>query len=269
MALRLGIGVVTYNRKDLAARTVDCVRRFTNHAPAELVVADDGSTDLTAELFRARDVCCVTGPNRGIAWNKNRALYMLSQILNCDVTILLEDDTSPAAVGWETEWIAAALRWGHVGFAAPWIRHSFLSGSGTAADPIVATAVTAQCAAWSRAALLSAGYFDSRFTGYGEEHMEHTMRLIRHGFGGTLAIVDGVQCDLFYLLRGALTIADAPGYFNDVQVDRNRALARELSQDIRRREPWQDQTEKTAFTDEISAALTLTPPMPLKPVTFL
>ena len=259
MAPRVGIGIITYNRRELVAETIACVREYTRHSPVEFVVADDGSTDGTAEMCRESNICCVTGSNRGVAWNKNRALYMLSEVLGCELTILLEDDTQPTEFGWEAEWIAAAARWGHVNFAAPWIGGTFLEGSGTASDPIVATAATAQCAAFSCEALISAGYFDSRFKGYGDEHIEHTQRLIRHGFGGAISIVNGSQRDVFYLLRGGLTVRGSASYFNDDQVRRNRALAGELSSDLGRRDPWCDAAECSLLNEEIRAALSRTP----------
>jgi len=259
MAPRAGIGIITYNRREVVAETIACVHEYTRHAPVEFVVADDGSTDGTAEMCRKWNIRCVTGSNRGVAWNKNRALYMLSEVLDCDVIILLEDDTQPTAVAWETEWITAAARWGHINFAAPWMDEFFLSGSGTASDPIFAAAVTAQCAAFSREALIKAGYFNSRFKGYGDEHIEHTRRLIRHGFGGTVSIVHGTRHNVFYLLRGGLTVRKTPSYFDQDQVERNRALAGELSADQGRRDPWRDAAEYSQFNDEIRTALTCTP----------
>ena len=43
----------------------------------------------------------VTGRNMGIAWNKNRALFLLGAIAQCDVVILLEDDSFPTSDGWD------------------------------------------------------------------------------------------------------------------------------------------------------------------------
>src|SRR6185312_2852292 len=131
------------------------------------------------------------GVNMGIAWNKNRALFLLAQMLGCEVGLLLEDDTHPVCNGWEAEWIEAANRWGHANWAGPGMRAQFLSGSGTAADPIRSRSVTAQCASYTRNALTYGGYFDSRFKGYGHEHVEHTRRLIRVGYGGADEFLDG------------------------------------------------------------------------------
>ena len=128
MAARVGIGVITYNRKDVLAETLARVRAHTT-SPFELVVADDGSWDGTGELVRSLGIRLVTGRNMGIAWNKNRALFLLTMRLQCDVVILLEDDSSPVKDGWEQAWIEASRRWGHINFAGEWLSRSFLRGS--------------------------------------------------------------------------------------------------------------------------------------------
>jgi GT2 family glycosyltransferase len=131
MAVRIGIGIITCNRKDVLAATLARVRAHTA-MPYELAVADDGSTDGTAEMVRAQNITLVTGRNMGIAWNKNRALFLLGAVMQCDAVILLEDDSFPTSDGWHHEWMQAALRWGHVNLAGAWFSDSFLSGTGTA-----------------------------------------------------------------------------------------------------------------------------------------
>jgi GT2 family glycosyltransferase len=106
MSIRLGIGIITCNRKDVLSETVARVRAHTN-PPFALVVADDGSEDGTADLMRSQNVTLVTGPNMGIAWNKNRALFLLGASAQCDVMILLEDDSFPTRNGWTDEWVLA------------------------------------------------------------------------------------------------------------------------------------------------------------------
>ena len=99
MPFSVGIGIVTYNRKDILNDTIDRVRAFTRQPDAALVVADDGSTDGTLAMLRDKQVPVITGVNMGIAWNKNRALFLLSHMLDCETVILLEDDTSRPAPG--------------------------------------------------------------------------------------------------------------------------------------------------------------------------
>ncbi|HEY3849008.1 MAG TPA: glycosyltransferase family 2 protein [Acetobacteraceae bacterium] len=246
--LLLGIGIVTYNRRMVLSETLDHVLLHTRHTRTVLAVADDGSTDGTLDMLRSRQVLTVTGRNMGVAWNKNRALFLLSELSRCDVVVLLEDDAYPAQDNWEVEWMNAAIRWGHANVAAQWLRGHFVSGTGTAEDPILSTRVTAQCAVFSREALLFGGYFDSRFHGYGHEHVEHSRRLIRMGYGG----VDQ-QDALFNLLWGGISYHSTQSSFDGKpeQVEENRQLARELFWDVSYRAPWRTEAEAKQFRDEM------------------
>jgi glycosyltransferase involved in cell wall biosynthesis len=252
---RIGIGIVTYNRRDILAATVEKVRRFTRHPAVDFVVADDGSTDGTLGWLRDNDIPAVTGVNMGIAWNKNRALYFLSEMLGCETVILLEDDTQPSKPGWEDAWIAAGRFWGHANFAAPWMKDLFISGQGTPADPVLCDKLTAQCAVFSRESLLFGGFYDSRFRGYGHEHVEHTRRLVRVGFGGTDRIVDGHEQMRFKLIRGDISVVDVPSYENHEQAEQNRLIAGPLMTDQSYRAPWRDDAELKQFRAEMRSAL--------------
>ena len=255
MQQRVGIGVITYNRRDVLAGTIARIRQFTRHQQTDLVVADDGSTDGTLEMLRSAKVPVVTGVNMGIAWNKNRALFLLGHLLDCDVVILLEDDSQPAAAGWEAHWAAAAERWGHVNYAGPWMKHMFESGTGTADDPILSQAVTAQCAAYTRKALTYGGYFDSRFKGYGHEHVEHTRRLIRVGYGGTDKTPAGEPKITFKLISGDIAMVEAGSFGNTDEIARNLAVARELMADEAYRAPWRNDVELRQFRAEMDSAM--------------
>jgi hypothetical protein len=255
MSFSVGIGIVTYNRKDIVGETIDRVRTFTRHPDAALVVADDGSTDGTLTMLRDKRVPLVTGSNMGIAWNKNRALFLLSQRLNCEIVILLEDDTQPSVAGWEAEWISAARRWGHVNYAADWMRPYFVTGSGTAEDPRQSTMVTAQCAAYASTALAYAGYFDPLFKGYGHEHVEHTRRLIHLGHGGTERRTDTGEPLLYKLIDGGLTVATSQSHRDDAQEQHNEKLAMDLMKQSDYCPPWHSDTERRQFRLEIENAI--------------
>lgn len=142
----------------------------------------------------------------------------------------------------------AAIRSGHANVAGDWLAEHFVSGAGTAEDPILSKRVTAQCAVFSREALLFGGYFDPRFRGYGHEHVEHSRRLIRLGYGG----VDQHDA-LFHLVSGGISYHSAPSTFdvNAAQVEQNRRLAHELFSDLSYRAPWRNEAEAKQFRDEI------------------
>jgi GT2 family glycosyltransferase len=255
MPFTVGIGIVTYNRCEILSDTIDRVRTFTRNHDAALVVADDGSSDGTLAMLGEKRVPVITGANMGIAWNKNRALFLLSRMLDCETVILLEDDTQPTRPGWETEWVDAAKRWGHVNYAGDWMHEHFESGSGTAADPVHSLAVTAQCSAYSRDALTYGGYFDSRFKGYGHEHVEHTRRLMRVGYGGTDELVNGMERIRYFMIKGDLTVVSSKSYFDSDDVERNLQLARAIMGQQGYRAPWGEDRELRQFRSETQSAM--------------
>ena len=114
--LNVGIGVITYNRKDHLAKTVEAIKAFTT-GDYQLVVADDGSKDDTVEWCEKNNVPHTNCQNKGVVRNKNRALYYLNEVKKVDVLILLEDDCRPNKESWQKEWVIAALLWGHINYA--------------------------------------------------------------------------------------------------------------------------------------------------------
>jgi glycosyltransferase involved in cell wall biosynthesis len=251
MAIRVGVGIITCNRKDVLTETLARLQAHTT-TPCIVVVADDGSQDGTAEFVRSQNIALVTGKNMGIAWNKNRALFMLSAIGQCDVILLLEDDSFPTQDGWEKQWILATQRWGHVNFAGDWFGDSFLKGTGTVDDPIVSKDITAQCSGFSRSAVQYGGYFDSRFRGYGFEHLEHSRRLVRLGYGGSFEDIDGEIMPIFKLLKGGIQVSSPPSFSNRADRDRNKLLCQELLFDETYRMPWRNDTELAQFRSEMN-----------------
>nr|WP_294528526.1 glycosyltransferase family 2 protein [uncultured Rhodopila sp.] len=256
MTSSVGIGIITHNRKDAVRVTIERVRRHTQEPGAVMVVADDGSSDGTAEMLCDMRVPVVTGVRMGVAWNKNRALFLLCQILQCESAILLEDDTCPSAPGWEQPWMQAVARWGHVNFAPPFYDEQFIvSGAGTPDDPLLSKIVTAQCSAFSATAIAYGGYYDSRFQGFGHEHVEHTRRLVRIGYGGTDRRVDGVEEVRWRMLRGDLEMQQVPSTVNAEELQRNWTLAQTLMATEGYRAPWQTDQEMRQFRDEIDGAM--------------
>ena len=251
MPFSVGIGIITYNRKAIISDTIDRVRAFTSHPGAALVVADDGSSDGTGAMLREKQVPVITGVNMGIAWNKNRALFLLAQMLNCETVILLEDDTQPNRAGWEKPWLQAARQWGHINLAGDWMQQYFLSGAGSPEDPVQCEMVTAQCCAYSWNALTFGGYFDPRYKGFGHEHVDHTARLIRLGYGGT----DDGQQIRFFLMKGDLDVVTCQSHYDQAQVDANHRVAMQSMSEQHYRMPWSEHVEMRQFRSEIESAM--------------
>ena len=179
----LGIGLITYNRFSTFTGCVAAVERYTQ-SPYHLVVGDDGSTDGSASWARERGLAVVSGRNQGIAWNKNRVLYYLLTATACDPILLLEEDCWPCVAGWEGEWVQAARLWEHVNFLDDkWkLTPEKNKHEGTAEDPYRFNRLTGLCTATTRRALYRVGYLDTRFKGYGVEHLDWSYRFWR-GYG--------------------------------------------------------------------------------------
>lgn len=172
----LGIAIISYNRQHLVQRCVESIRQYTID-PYRLVVADDDSTDGTLDYCREAKVPFVTGENRGCAWNKNRGLLWLMRRTDCRELLLIEDDTHPDRYGWDRNWREAIERWGHVNVTTDPNQGEDRIGGGKPNDPYWCKGFWGNCSGFTRAAIDCAGYLDSRFTGYGWEHVEHTWRV--------------------------------------------------------------------------------------------
>jgi glycosyltransferase involved in cell wall biosynthesis len=244
----LGIGIITYNRLPALQGCVQGVQSFTR-APYRLVVADDGSEDRTAEWARGEGLTVITGHRRGVAWNKNRALYYLLERTACDPILLLEDDCWPVAPGWEESWIEAGRLWGHVNWAPP--GHLIVAGAGTPEAPYRSADYTAQCTVTARSALEAVGYLDTRFQGWGWEHVEWTGRFGRH-----LADLWGPPDRTVPSLPDAkrLSLPSFGSYYNEEDIERNGALMAQMAGDPMWRPPWRTPEEEAAFHEEQSDA---------------
>ncbi len=256
--MRLGVGVVTYDRLQSLKEVVEAVETHTD-CDFDFVVADDGSADGTADFLAERGITRIGGSNRGIAWNKNRALYTLMQHTEADILIMLEDDTVPVRPGWQGEWMRAAELHGYVTYAHPKIRSGILEGSGTALDPYACTKITSQCAAVSRRAVDVVGYFDTRFRGYGIEDGEWTTRLRDAGFGVRRVATDDGLVKTNLMLGEGVAVLDVKSYRNNAEVARNRQIFDEIRNDPIPRMPWSNDEERSLLEQEVRTALNEAP----------
>tara|TARA_Y200000002_G_C22674423_1_gene661447 strand:- start:365 stop:1681 length:1317 start_codon:yes stop_codon:yes gene_type:complete len=248
--LNVGIGVITFNRKDHLAKTVEAIRAFTT-GDYQLVVADDGSKDDTVEWCEQNNVPHTSCANKGVVRNKNRALYYLNEVKNVDVLILLEDDCRPNKENWQKEWVIAALLWGHINYAHKRIINkdeAVVSGTGSSTSPYLCKLVTGQCTACSKDAMDNIGYLDPRFSGYGAGHVEWTERFIRQGYNGTTE-----KQWVYPAINTGLNSDDAPTFKNPDQLEKNRALKKKISKESHKREAWLDKKERQEFLEEVNS----------------
>ncbi|WP_247889139.1 glycosyltransferase family 2 protein [Azospirillum brasilense] len=256
----LGIGVVTHRRPAALATLLDALRRAT-HGDHRIVVADDGSGDETLDVCRQADVPFVTGANRGVAWNKNRALHWLLG-RGCDRFILLEDDTGVTEDGWNRSWIEAIDRWHHVNWMGashiPFVTEGmFYGGHGTPEEPYVCEYLHGLCMAFSLRSLAEVGFYDTRFRGYGFEHLDLTIRNRRAGFGVREIERPEGAISSFVMIPGGLTILDMPSGADLTAVERNRAVFHTLQDAPIHRLPWQDDAERHLLESETGTTLVL------------
>jgi glycosyltransferase involved in cell wall biosynthesis len=243
----LGIGVVTFNRPSRLKQTLEAVAR---HAvmPYHGIVADDGSSDETHAWLIEAGIPFVTGSNRGVAWNKNRALFYLGVVLACDWVIILEDDCSPILDGWELPIVAAIERYGHIGCIDREadmrdLRHV---PPATPSRPYACSEMSAQCNGYSREALNVVGFMDSRFGRYGHEHVEHTARLIRAGYGGEVN-QNGQQ---WYVIDAGIKMHPEPSWGSSASISQNAVVAANIAGDPIHRWPWTNDEDMREFRRE-------------------
>ena len=207
--------MVTRNRLPILRTCVAEILRYT-HIPYTLVIADDGSTDGTASWVHSQNLSVISGRQRGCAWNKNRALYYLQSYTNCDPLLIIEDDTWPTADGWGSVWSAAAHNWQHVNYCYGLDPKNLPAGRGSADAPYQCAAFGGQCTITTRQALAEVGFLNSRFTGYGWEHVEWTHRY-RLRYKTRWGLPEG----MFPCLDYGVKVTWPPSFYNQDEVDRN------------------------------------------------
>ncbi|MBE7179784.1 MAG: glycosyltransferase [Terriglobus roseus] len=251
-SIKVGLGITTYNRRDLIESSLDCIEA-TSSLDLQIVVANDGSTDNTAAYLESRHgITVINAPNRGISWNKNRALFYLASVERCDVIILIEDDVRPNRVGWDIEWALAACAYGHVNYAPPWFLGHY-GGTGRWHKPYRSAVVSGQCSAFTAEALAFGGYLDTRFGKYGHEHVEHTLRMIRAGYGGS-QLVTNTRDSYFLLMNGGLEVCDSVSSKDEESLRENAAVFEAIWNESIFRPAWRNDEEMKAFRAEMLAA---------------
>jgi len=247
--IKIGVAIITYNRLKRLQGNIKNIKSFSNKSTL-IVVADDGSKDGTKSWCDENGISCISQTNSGVVANKNRALYYLHEVEQCDVSILLEDDCKPIAQGWDEAWALTALTWGHVNFAhkrviAP---NKLIKGIGEIYSPFISKAVTGQCTATSLTAFEKNGYLNPIFKGYGCGHVEWTQRFVKQGFNGGMGNSPGFPC-----INVGLLSEDAPTHKSEDDIQRNQAIKKSLKSKQGYIYPWLDNNEKAVFIRVINS----------------
>ncbi len=249
--LRLGIAITTFNRRNTVVDLVHRIRQLTTDA-FDLVICDDGSTDNTVDALRNAGETVIAGFNRGIAWNKNRGLFYLLNVVRSDIILLIDDDILPTKLGWQQEWVTATWAYGHINNAPVAFRDSLIGGSCTAADPGLATAISGWAFAYSRIALASIGFLDIRFGRYGHEHSDFSFRAIRAGFGGMVFPRSGGKTVCFYVIEGGIIGVPSTSSGTQAELETNGRLLAQFGSDPTYRHAWRTDDEMRIFLEEIN-----------------
>ncbi|MDN2664380.1 glycosyltransferase [Psychromonas sp. 14N.309.X.WAT.B.A12] len=248
-SVKIGVAVITYNRLKRLQGNIKNIHAFSNKNTL-VVVADDGSQDGTKDWCDENSVACISHDNAGVVANKNRALYYLHEIEQCDVSILLEDDCRPIEQYWDAKWALTALAWGHVNFAHKRVidTSKLIKGRGEIYSPFISKAVTGQCTATSLEAFKKVGYLNPIFQGYGCGHVEWTQRFIAQGFNGLTHNDASFPC-----INIGLLSEDAPTHKSEDDIQRNQALKKSLKSKQGYIYPWQTEQDKAPFIDAINS----------------
>lgn len=211
MRTKRGIGICHYNRLEQLDEIIKAVK---NTAPVEsrIVVCDDGSDTLilqdikgsiitradkpirdfkgtitadAARIARKNNVLFLTGPNLGVAANKNRALWALQ---DCQYICILEDDLKPVQKGWFEIYEKAAQLSGIHHFCRVQDKEVPESVSSFSAymkqnnlTPIYGPSPRGDLTFLTGAVVNRIGAFNPRFRGCGYAHGEFSNRVKRGG----------------------------------------------------------------------------------------
>ena len=95
MSIARGVAICHYNRIKSLLEIMEAVQK-TKPKNCKIIVCDDGSDSLPPSKW-FDSVVLIRGENKGVAANKNRALFALQ---DCQYITILEDDLIPTEEGW-------------------------------------------------------------------------------------------------------------------------------------------------------------------------
>lgn len=199
MSIKRGIAICHYNRLDKLSEIVGAVKR-TAPGGTKIVICDDGSDAVDdgseamgagnrnispSTIAKEHDVLLIQGPNKGVAANKNRALWALQ---DCHLICILEDDLKPIERGWFELYEAAAVLSGIHHFCRvqdkeePETIPAFTACMAEAdLTPIYGKSPRGDLTFLTQRVIQTVGAFNPLFRGAGYAHGEWSARVARSG----------------------------------------------------------------------------------------
>jgi hypothetical protein len=175
--MKIGIGVVSYNRpKDCTQVCRGIINTTQNYKNEFQYVCAVDQEDLTGYEWVQNKFEVISGPNKGVAGNKNRALHALK---DNDVIFLFEDDLVPIKRGWLDLYAEALNETG-----MKHLNHSSLIHRDKLLKTIrfdkftmcIYEKVAAQLMVFTKEVVHKVGAFDERYGKFGFEHADYTRR---------------------------------------------------------------------------------------------
>ncbi len=186
--MKRAVSICTYNRAKKLGEVIEGVLS-TIPDDTDVFVCDDGSTDGTGsevDEFTASGVKYYRGPNLGVAYNKNRALYLMrGHHFSC----ILEDDLMPTEKGWFEIYEKVSTLTDIHHFCRiqdkiiPECRPSFSEylAKEMNVTPIYASSPRGDLTFLTRKVITMVGGFNPLFKGVGYAHGEWSSRVVKAG----------------------------------------------------------------------------------------
>lgn len=180
----IGVGILSYNRKDCLKRLVDSIIKNTDLRKTTVFISDDGSTDpATIEYLNRLGqnpnvVVICNKENIGVAGNSNRLIRCLSRF---KYGLILNDDIEVLKPGWDRFYVEAIKKTGIHHFQYREIgvygaKPGDLIDKGDFHIRKVDERPHGAVLAFTREMLVKCGYFNESYGKYGMEHVDWSMK---------------------------------------------------------------------------------------------
>lgn len=185
----IGIGILSYNRKNSLKRLIDSISATTDLRRTTVFISDDGSTNddlknYLDELSQNDNFVIIRNETRiGIAGNTNRLLRCLSRFA---FGLILNDDVEIVGGGWDTFYPEAMLKSGmhHLLYRQQGVYGASL-GDRTMINGVGMHVVNDKphgaVLAFTNHMLDKCGYFDESYGLYGMEHVDWSRKAWEFG----------------------------------------------------------------------------------------